>query len=153
MHTCQEEIASWGQKPCNYQLPFSLIYLVNPSATLFPSWQMKTSSRAFFSSSPFLSITASQQCRIFSCLPPFLPSHWECNGTLANNVGKQWAHNCEILFLCNKVGPFFFGVSLYLALLWLLIRSNSLSIPACAPSSFINLLGPINRGSGLAKTS
>ena len=77
------------------------ISLVNPSATLFPSGRKKTSSRAFYSSPLFLSITASQLCSSFSCLPPCLPSNSKCSGALANNVCKQWAHNCYILFLCS----------------------------------------------------
>lgn len=42
----------------------------------------------------------------------FLPSHSKCNGPLANNIGKQWALNCEILFLHNSL---FFSESLFIS--------------------------------------
>lgn len=116
MWACQEEIISWGQKPCNYQLPFSLYYLINPSATLFASWQMKTSSTAFYSSSPCLSITASQWYRSFSCLPPCLPSNSnsKCNGTLAKQCLKTNNELTTVLHPFSQQYRRLFFLSLYL---------------------------------------
>lgn len=95
MHTCQEEIISRGQKLCNYQLPFALFYLVNLSATLFPSWQMKTSSTAFNSSSLFLSVSAYQH----TVHPAVCQAIRNPLAQSKSNVGKQWTHNCCILFV------------------------------------------------------